>query len=271
VRVIHRLGVLIGCVLTIVSSGCRAPSPASAPSTAPSSPRPAPAAPSSGEQADQSGPPILPDPKLTPGATLPVTTDDICVPGYTRVVRDVPSAVKRQAYAEYGVASHQPREYEVDHLISLELGGSNSIRNLWPQSYRTEPWNARVKDSLENELHEQVCSGQLDLATAQREIAANWIEAYKKYFHTDRPLADSKSHHRRRSAPAEAATEGASPPPAASPERATSPTGRGEVWVNTRSGKYFRPGSRYYGKTREGDYMSEAQAQRSGYQAARGD
>jgi hypothetical protein len=223
------------------------------------------------ERADQSGPPIVPDSNLTPGAALPVTTDDICVPGYTRVVRDVPSSVKRQAYSEYGIASHQPGEYEVDHLISLELGGSNSIRNLWPQSYRTEPWNARVKDALENELHDRVCSGQLDLATAQREIAGNWIAAYKKYFHTDRPLADSKPHHRRRSAPAEAARQ--SPPPHgdAAPEPATAPTGTGEVWVNTRSGKYFRPGSRYYGKTREGDFMSEAEAQRSGYQPARGD
>ena len=50
----------------------------------------------------------------------------------------------------------------VTRLISLELGGSNSIRNLWPESYRTEPWNARTKDTLENRLHELVCSGKLD-------------------------------------------------------------------------------------------------------------
>jgi hypothetical protein len=34
-----------------------------------------------------------------------------------------------------------------------------------------------------------VCEGRLDLPTAQREIATNWIAAYKKYFHTDKPLA----------------------------------------------------------------------------------
>jgi hypothetical protein len=43
-------------------------------------------------------PPILPDPKLTPGATLPVTKDDICVPGYTKKVRDFPKAVKDQRF-----------------------------------------------------------------------------------------------------------------------------------------------------------------------------
>lgn len=127
-------------------------------------------------------PPILPDPALTPGAALDVTAQDVCVPGYSRRVRDVPSAVKRQAYAEYGIASHEPGEYEVDHLISLELGGSNAIRNLWPESYRTRPWNARTKDRLENELHRLVCAGQLDLVAAQQEIAGDWVAAYRRRF-----------------------------------------------------------------------------------------
>ena len=226
-------------------------------------------------QADRSGAPILPDPTITPGATLAVGTDDICVPGYTKVVRAVPTSVKRQVYEEYGITTHEPGEYEVDHLISLELGGSNSVRNLWPQSYRSQPWNAHVKDALENELHKQVCSGQLDLTTAQREISGNWIGAYKKYFHTDRPLLGGSARRRSRTAPDEAPADGASPPstltPAATPDAGSSPTATGEVWVNTRSGKYFRPGSRYYGKTKEGAYMAEAEAQRSGYQPARGD
>ena len=127
-------------------------------------------------------PPILPDPTMTPGATLEVTAQDICVPGYSKRVRNVPSAVKRQAYEEYGIATHEPGEYEVDHLISLELGGSNSIRNLWPESFRTQPWNAHTKDKLENELHRLVCAGQLDLATAQQEIAGDWVAAYRRHF-----------------------------------------------------------------------------------------
>jgi hypothetical protein len=124
---------------------------------------------------------ILPDSNRTPGATLPVTAADICVPGYSRKVRNVPSSVKRQAYESYGIAAHRPHQYEVDHLISLELGGSNSIRNLWPESYETEPWNAHVKDRLENELHRRVCAGALPLAVAQRAIASDWIAAYRQY------------------------------------------------------------------------------------------
>jgi hypothetical protein len=42
---------------------------------------------------------------------------------------------------------------------------------------------------LEERLHQLVCDGELDLPTAQRDIATDWIVAYKKYFHTDRPLA----------------------------------------------------------------------------------
>jgi hypothetical protein len=42
-----------------------------------------------------------------------------------------------------------------------------------------------------------------------------------------------------------------------------------EVWVNTRSGKYFLPGSRYHGKTKEGAYMTEQEAQARGYVAAK--
>jgi hypothetical protein len=83
--------------------------------------------------------PIVPDPAKTPGDTLAVTKSDTCVPGYSKKVRNVPESVKKQAYAEYGITSHKPKEYEVDHLISLELGGSNSLKNLWPQLVNVLP------------------------------------------------------------------------------------------------------------------------------------
>jgi hypothetical protein len=135
--------------------------------------------------------PFRPDSARTPGATLDVTAADICVPGYSKKVRNVPVAVKRQVYASYGIMRHEPGEYEIDHLISLELGGSNSVRNLWPESYRTHPWNARMKDALENELHRRVCAGTLDLATAQRMIASNWVIGYRTYVRPTPPPAVS--------------------------------------------------------------------------------
>ena len=105
----------------------------------------------------------------------------MCVPGYAKKVRAVPAWLKRQAYAEYEITQYKTGDYEVDHLIPLSLGGSNSIRNLWPQSTKTSPWNSYVKDALERKLHKLVCADQLDLKSAQRGIASDRIEAYKKY------------------------------------------------------------------------------------------
>jgi hypothetical protein len=84
-----------------------------------------------------SKPGSLPDSRLTPGATLAVTKDDVCTPGYSRKVRAVPVSVKREVFHAYGIDHPEPRAYEVDHLISLELGGSNSVRNLWPEPYNS--------------------------------------------------------------------------------------------------------------------------------------
>jgi hypothetical protein len=117
-------------------------------------------------------------------ALLTVLSTDvaaICMPGYSKSVRNVPVSTKNQVYRAYGILSHKPKEYEIDHLISLELGGSNSMKNLWPQSFVTQPLNAKVKDKLENALHELVCSRKLDIKEAQQAIAQNWTEAYVKY------------------------------------------------------------------------------------------
>jgi hypothetical protein len=142
--------------------------------------------------------PFVPDPAMTPGAVLDVTAADICMSGYSKRVRDVPIAVKRQAYASYGIRTHEPGEYEVDHLVSLELGGSNSIRNLWPQSFRTHPWNAYVKDALENELHRRVCAGTIDLEKAQQIIAHDWVNGYRIYVHPYPPSGNPSTRKRNR-------------------------------------------------------------------------
>lgn len=125
--------------------------------------------------------PILPDAKLTPGDALTSDAKVICVPGYAKTVRNVPSSLKDQVYKSYGITSRAKGEYEIDHLISLELGGSDSIRNLWPQSFITQPLNAHVKDKLENAMHDLACGGKLTFQQAQAAIAGNWLVAYEKY------------------------------------------------------------------------------------------
>jgi Putative zinc-finger len=129
----------------------------------------------------------VPNPSLTPGATVLVSRGEVCHESNTKN-KVVPVSLRKQVFDEYGIRTAKPNAYEVDYLITPALGGADDIHNLWPQSYTATVWNAQVKDALEDHLRDMVCDGQLDLATAQREIAVNWIDAYKKYFHTDRPL-----------------------------------------------------------------------------------
>jgi hypothetical protein len=119
-----------------------------------------------------------PDKDCTPGAVfVGVTKDQICQSGYSKSVRNVPESEKNAVYREYGVLSHQTGEYEVDHLISLELGGSNDISNLWPEAANPTP-GFHEKDKVENYLHEQVCSGNISLEQAQSEIGNDWLSVY---------------------------------------------------------------------------------------------
>jgi hypothetical protein len=134
---------------------------------------------------------VLPDPHRTPGAVNPAVTQatittTICVTGWTTTIRPAPeytTALKERQLAS-GYAYHGDSatgDYEEDHLISLELGGSpTSELNLWPEPYNTID-GARVKDVIENKLHSLVCSGSLPLATAQHDIATNWWTAYVTY------------------------------------------------------------------------------------------
>ena len=129
----------------------------------------------------------LPNALLTPGAISVIDAGAICVPGYARAVRPRGALwrrLKNAAYNEYGLprgkrsyvdaAGKGHPAYEVDHLISLELGGSpTNLRNLWPEPIDS----ARRKDRVENALHERVCSGHETLAQAQRDIARNWRTA----------------------------------------------------------------------------------------------
>jgi hypothetical protein len=123
-----------------------------------------------------------------------VTADDVCTPGWAADHRHITEAMRAQVYREYGFnfdycQGPEPgvayQACEVDHLIPLELGGSNDMKNLWPQpysctlkamcgaTYDPRP-GAAEKDQLENELHRLVCHDKLTLADAQRCIASNW-------------------------------------------------------------------------------------------------
>jgi hypothetical protein len=129
--------------------------------------------------------PLFPDTSKTPGVTRAVTTKAVCVPGSSKAVRNVPTSEKNAVYKEYGIVKRAPGSYEIDHDISLELGGSNEIGNLWPEIYDINVGGfnegAHTKDALENKLHSLMCAGTLTMVQAQNAIRGDWRKAYLKY------------------------------------------------------------------------------------------
>ena len=136
---------------------------------------------------------LLPDRALTPGATRPVTIGDLCSVDHDEVIRPVSRTLEQRVFREYGMRDAPVDQYEVDYLITPGLGGAEDIRNLWPEPRYDTKWNSTVKDQLEDHLHRLVCAGKLSLATAQKDVARDWISAYKKYFHTEQPLSRSSA------------------------------------------------------------------------------
>jgi hypothetical protein len=127
-----------------------------------------------------SGLDVLPDPACTPGAADPRVSQaniqvTICRSGYTRTVRPPTSytePLKRELMQRYGDTGSMGR-YELDHLISLELGGNpTSPANLWPEPGASP----NPKDQVETAANHAVCSGRMSLADVQHAIATNWID-----------------------------------------------------------------------------------------------
>lgn len=124
----------------------------------------------------------LPDRRCTPGAYDPAVTQanigsTICRAGYTETVRPPESQTERFKFglAEPAYGQHEVSG-ELDHLVSLELGGSNDASNLWVEAGSIP----NPKDHVENVLHAAVCQGQVSLRAAQVAIARNWTTALRK-------------------------------------------------------------------------------------------
>ncbi len=109
------------------------------------------------------------------------TAAAVCTPGWSEAHRDVTSSERYAVFAAYGIPYARHSLYELDHLVSLEVGGDNSTTNLWPEPQTENDSSGPDKDALENHLHALVCSGRLPLRTAQQAIAANWVTAWYRY------------------------------------------------------------------------------------------
>lgn len=192
-----RLAPFLLVVLVLVGCGVKVPDIAgnnAPPYTDPGTPSVIPESagrPPSGCHLRGSGIYALPDPRCSPGATNPAVTqanvsDTICKSGWTRTVRPPESVTgpeKRLDMHAYGITGSS-RQYELDHIISLELGGApNSYRNFYPEpDYpHREGFYLNPKDRLENELNRLVCDGRMPLRVAQATISTDWVAAYHRY------------------------------------------------------------------------------------------
>jgi hypothetical protein len=125
-----------------------------------------------------------PDRRCSPGAYYSKLTKTVlCSSGFhTSSIRNVPQSEKYAVEQEYGLpAAHYGSALEIDQIVSLELGGSNDIANLFPEKANAKP-GYRVKDRLENRLHGLVCAGSMGLRSVQGAIAANWQLLYRRVY-----------------------------------------------------------------------------------------
>jgi hypothetical protein len=114
---------------------------------------------------------------LTPGAVRPMTAADVCAVTWGKDDRHVTPKMRAHVFAVYGIPREQWKDYELDHLISRDVGGADDVLNLKPQ-----PWaEAHLKDRLEVKLWRLVCAHELRLVDAQEWIRRDWRKAYRVF------------------------------------------------------------------------------------------
>lgn len=119
---------------------------------------------------------------LNPDVTQATIRQTVCVAGWTKTVRPAISVTNKIKHALLvKEADRNAAHYELDHLISLQLGGAPAdTANLWLEPY-AGPCGARRKDVIETALKREVCAGRLSLEQAQQAIRTDWTAAYRRY------------------------------------------------------------------------------------------
>jgi hypothetical protein len=111
---------------------------------------------------------LLPNPKRTPGRAARSDKER----------SGVTLKMEQKVFARYHLPWSRRAEFKIDHLIPTELGGADTVDNLWPQSVRARPYGADRKQLLVEVLLEKVRAGKMTLAQAQEQISRDWIDAF---------------------------------------------------------------------------------------------
>jgi hypothetical protein len=136
---------------------------------------------------------VLPDPVITPGEAQNISLAEVRKMGSSGShLSSIPPEVKRSVFLAYGLSPDE-KNYELDHLIPLSLGGSNSAKNLWPHSRKGSFWTIDKKLTLEKRVYRLVCAGRLSLVSAREFVASDWPKAYRKYVDKTAPILPEHS------------------------------------------------------------------------------
>lgn len=135
---------------------------------------------------------VLPDLTKTPGVFNTALAPDlahitpnimratICKAGWTATVRPSTGWTDKLR-AQDVIPGHNPAEYELDHLQSIEdLGAPADPLNLWDMAYG-DRYGARVKDVLETKVKHLLCTGEITPQQAHDALVPNWLVGYVKY------------------------------------------------------------------------------------------
>lgn len=110
----------------------------------------------------------MPNPKLTPGRIAKTESDRT----------GVTLQLEQKVFARYRLPWSRRAEFKIDHLIPPELGGADTIDNLWPQSVRARPYGSDRKELLAEVLLHKVRAGKMSVAQARETISRDWIDAF---------------------------------------------------------------------------------------------
>ena len=118
-----------------------------------------------------------PDLSRTPGFLCSPSDPDFSAYRYSAQIpycgRNVSYSEKLMVAQAYGIPESEWVNYEFDHLIPLNAGGSNDIRNIWPQPIA----EARLKDQVEQQTYDGLRNRSLTQAQAVQMIW-DWINSH---------------------------------------------------------------------------------------------
>lgn len=116
-----------------------------------------------------------PDPRVTPGDVCKANDPDFDGYVYSEKIahckRNFSEAKKASVARVYGVPKANWSDYEFDHLIPLCVGGSNDVRNVWPEPIE----HAHRKDVIEDKVCAALRAGTMTQKEAVQEVFT-WVQ-----------------------------------------------------------------------------------------------